>query len=248
MSEKKKKNETNEPMPEEKELAGEPEMDIDDKDFVPEANPLDTPLLRGADPFETDESARQKVDQAIQSIIEKGKKKGFLTYEELNDDLPDEVISPNQLDSLLMTLDEMGVQLLDEANVKKTPEEEEFEEPVQIGPEDEIAVEDLTLEEELAETEGRKIDDPVRMYLTQMGEIPLLTRDQEISLAKKIELTRMAFRRKVLECDYCARTAVEILQQVDEGALPFDRTMKLQRNARPDDAEKSDADESGDCD
>ncbi|HML76211.1 MAG TPA: RNA polymerase sigma factor RpoD [Anaerohalosphaeraceae bacterium] len=233
MSEKKKKNETNEPMPEEKELAGEPEMDIDDKDFVPEANPLDTPLLRGADPFETDESARQKVDQAIQSIIEKGKKKGFLTYEELNDDLPDEVISPNQLDSLLMTLDEMGVQLLDEANVKKTPEEEEFEEPVQIGPEDEIAVEDLTLEEELAETEGRKIDDPVRMYLTQMGEIPLLTRDQEISLAKKIELTRMAFRRKVLECDYCARTAVEILQQVDEGALPFDRTMKMGSSEMP---------------
>ncbi len=233
MSEKKKKNEINEPMPEEKELAGEPEMDIDDKEFVPETNPLDTPLLNGADPFETDETARQKVDQAIQSIIEKGKKKGFLTYEELNDDLPDEVISPNQLDSLLMTLDEMGVQLLDEANVKKTPEEEEFEEPVQIGPEDEIAVEDLTLEEELAETEGRKIDDPVRMYLTQMGEIPLLTRDQEISLAKKIELTRMAFRRKVLECDYCARTAVEILQQVDEGALPFDRTMKMGSSEMP---------------
>jgi len=233
MSEKKKKNEINEPMPEEKELAGEPEMDIDDKEFVPETNPLDTPLLSGADPFETDETARQKVDQAIQSIIEKGKKKGFLTYEELNDDLPDEVISPNQLDSLLMTLDEIGVQLLDEANVKKTPEEEEFEEPVQIGPEDEIAVEDLTLEEELAETEGRKIDDPVRMYLTQMGEIPLLTRDQEISLAKKIELTRMAFRRKVLECDYCARTAVEILQQVDEGALPFDRTMKMGSSEMP---------------
>jgi RNA polymerase primary sigma factor len=65
------------------------------------------------------------------------------------------------------------------------------------------------------------------MYLTQMGEIPLLTREEEISLARKIELTRIAFRRKVLESDYCARTAVEILQQVDEGALPFDRTMKM---------------------
>lgn len=233
MSEKKKKNESNTSMPVKKEPAGEPEMDIDDKEYASEPNPLDTPLLSGADPFETDETARQRVDQAIQSIIEKGKKKGFLTYEELNDDLPDEVISPNQLDSLLMTLDEMGVQLLDEANVKKAPEEEEFEEPVQIGPEDEIAVEDLTLEEELAETEGRKIDDPVRMYLTQMGEIPVLTRDQEISLAKKIELTRMAFRRKVLECDYCARTAVEILQQVDEGALPFDRTMKMGSSEMP---------------
>ena len=54
---------------------------------------------------------------------------------------------------------------------------------------------DLVLEEEL-EREVRKIDDPVRMYLTQMGEIPLLTREEEISLARKIELTRLAFRRK----------------------------------------------------
>jgi RNA polymerase primary sigma factor len=95
------------------------------------------------------------------------------------------------------------------------------------GRREEELEEDILLEEELTESEGRKIDDPVRMYLTQMGEIPLLTRDEEISLARKIELTRLAFRRKVLENDYCARTAVEILQQVDEGALPFDRTMKM---------------------
>jgi RNA polymerase primary sigma factor len=189
--------------------------------------------LDAVDAFESDDTAKQRVDQALQVIIEKGKKKGYLTYEELNDDLPDEVISPNQLDSLLMTLDEIGVQLLDEANVKKPPEDEEFEEAVPMETEEEISAEDLTLEKELAETEGRKIDDPVRMYLTQMGEIPLLTREQEISLAKKIELTRMAFRRKVLECDYCARTAVEILQQVDDGSLPFDRTMKMGSSELP---------------
>jgi RNA polymerase primary sigma factor len=195
--------------------------DLEDKDAIVPAD------LIAADSFLTDEAAKEKVDQAIQTIIEKGRKKGFLTYEELNDDLPDEVISPNQLDSLLMTLDENGVQLLDEANVKKTPEDEEFEQAVPLGAVEEISEEDLTLEVELTETESRKIDDPVRMYLTQMGEISLLTREQEISLAKKIELTRMAFRRKVLECDYCARTAVEILQQVDDGSLPFDRTMRM---------------------
>src|SRR5213079_3029406 len=69
--------------------------------------------------------------------------------------------------------------------------------------------------------------DPVRMYLTQMGEIPLLTREQEIALAKKIEITRKIFRSKVLESDYCLQSAVEILQQVDDGDLPFDRTMKI---------------------
>ena len=83
------------------------------------------------------------------------------------------------------------------------------------------------VEEELAEASSKRIDDPVRMYLTQMGEIPLLTREQEIALAKKIEITRKIFRSRVLESDYCLQAAVEILQQVDDGDLPFDRTMKI---------------------
>src|SRR6185369_5478931 len=79
----------------------------------------------------------------------------------------------------------------------------------------------------LQEASSRRIDDPVRMYLTQMGEISLLTREEEIRLAKKIETTRMIFRRKVLENDYSIAATVEILEMVDEGDLPFDRTMKI---------------------
>ena len=70
-------------------------------------------------------------------------------------------------------------------------------------------------------------DDPVRMYLTQMGEIPLLTRQQEVALAKQIELTRTRFRHKVLECDYVMQTAVKVLRRVHEGDLPFDRTVQV---------------------
>jgi RNA polymerase primary sigma factor len=169
-------------------------------------------------------SRKAIIESTIKSIVVKAKKKGFLTYEALNDALPDEIISPARLDSLLMTFDEMGIRLLDEADARKE-EEDSFEDADKIGHTD--AEDDLALETALTETEVRKIDDPIRMYLTQMGEIPLLTREEEINLARKIELTRLAFRRKVLESDYCSRNAVEILQQVDEGTLPFDRTMKM---------------------
>ena len=159
----------------------------------------------------------------ISAIIEKGKKQGYLTYEQMNDDLPEEAVSPNRLDSLLMTLDEVGVKLIDEADLSKVGTDDFSEDAAEALSKND----DKIIERDLSSNEGKRIDDPVRMYLTQMGEIPLLTREEEISLARKIELTRLAFRRKVLESDYSARNAVEILQQVDEGILPFDRTMKM---------------------
>ena len=70
-------------------------------------------------------------------------------------------------------------------------------------------------------------DDPVRMYLTQMGEIPLLKRQEEIALATQIEETRATFRRKVLECDYVMQTAYKVLRRVHDGDLPFDRTVQV---------------------
>ncbi|HEY6564551.1 MAG TPA: sigma-70 family RNA polymerase sigma factor [Pirellulaceae bacterium] len=70
-------------------------------------------------------------------------------------------------------------------------------------------------------------DDPVRMYLTQMGEIPLLTRKEEIRLAKRIEDTRYRFRNRLLECDYVIRAAYKTLTRVHRGELPFDRTVQV---------------------
>ena len=196
----------------------------------------------------------EEAERRVNTLLEMGTSRGYLTYEELNTKLPDEVVSPDKLDSLLMMIDEMGIRLIDEhdvaeftakprAGAKKVkvtglasapatptggkaaavPSEDE---PAMDEDEDEEEI-DLNLDKELAEASTKRIDDPVRMYLTQMGEIPLLTREQEIALAKKIEITRKIFRSKVLESDYCLQSAVEILQQVDDGDLPFDRTMKI---------------------
>ncbi|MDY7009693.1 MAG: RNA polymerase sigma factor RpoD [Planctomycetota bacterium] len=162
----------------------------------------------------------------VKTLVEKGRQRGYLTYEEMNDELPAEAVEPDQLSSLLMTLDELGIELLDAEDVpskKKHSGGTEAEEFVASGKK---KLKSKRQHEALVADKVR-IDDPVRMYLTQMGEIPLLSRSEEISLAKKIEMTRMHFRRRVLESDFCAKAAVEILQQVHEGSLPFDRTMKI---------------------
>jgi RNA polymerase primary sigma factor len=165
----------------------------------------------------------------IQTLIDQGKERGYLTYDEVESHLPDDLVSPDRLDRILVTLDEMGVEVIDESEV----EARERATRVAAGvPEpgwepDEASRRAAAI---TAPTDGeaqKRIDDPVRMYLTQMGEIPLLTRDEEISLAKRIELTRKQFRRQVLASDLAISSAIEVLRQVESGELPFDRTMKI---------------------
>jgi len=176
---------------------------------------------------EAKENPKVDAEQQIKNLLARGKSRGFLTYEEMNDSLPDEVVSPERLDRILMQLDEMGVDLLDESEAtaregkedkEKTDGEWEAEGPARRAAKAAMPTD--------AETQKR-IDDPVRMYLTQMGEIPLLSRDEEIFLAKRIELTRKQFRRKVLASDEAIASAVGVLRQVESGELPFDRTMKI---------------------
>jgi RNA polymerase primary sigma factor len=174
-------------------------------------------------------------EKKIKALIAKGKKKGFLTYDEINKELPDDAVNPHKLDKLLSSLDEMGITLIDEGDVEEPEigaEAEAFVEPDVVAEEEEETPEEQVRDDEIIEKElvvgdmVRRIDDPIRMYLTQMGQIPLLTREQEIALARKIEITRMAFRRKMMQCDYCARGSVDLLQQVYDGIMSFDRTVK----------------------
>ena len=151
------------------------------------------------------------LDDSLKLLLERGKEKGFVTYEELNELLPEDAVSPEKIDKILMTLDEMGIDILDEADEAAAAKEDESD----------------VLEEVEEEEITDRIDDPVRMYLTQMGEIPLLSREEEIALAKKIEVTRKRYRNKVLESDLSIRTGIRILEDVQSGKLPFDRTLRL---------------------
>ena len=158
-----------------------------------------------------------RLDQGLNQLIETGKQQGFLTFTQVNDYLPDEALNPEKLDNLLMSLDELGLEIVPDSKL-----------PVSL---DDLRKRPLKLKvtkpKEPGEEKSRKIDDPVRMYLTQMGEIPLLTREQEISLAKKIEVTRKRFRRHLLESEYALKLSIDILTKVHRSELPFDRTIKV---------------------
>ena len=160
-----------------------------------------------------------RLDQNLNEMIAKGLRQGFLTYGQVNGYLPDEAVNPEKLDNLLMSLEELGLDILhDDALPKEETEPDNKKRRRKTRGRGKA---------QQAEEASRRIDDPVRMYLTQMGEIPLLTRPEEIALAKKIEVTRKRFRRQLLESDYAMKTAIEILNKVHNSELPFDRTIKV---------------------
>jgi RNA polymerase primary sigma factor len=164
----------------------------------------------------------ETVDHAItdlNELVAKGKTQGYLTYDQVNAYLPDEAVNPEKLDNLLMALDEACIELLTDPPVDgpqpldgSRPSSQPVEEETLALPADQLP---------------KLSDDPVRMYLSQMAIIPLLTREQEISLAKKIEVTRKRFRRSVLGCNFAMQVTIDTLEKVSKGILPFDRTIKV---------------------
>ncbi|WP_442481483.1 sigma-70 family RNA polymerase sigma factor [Aeoliella sp. SH292] len=152
----------------------------------------------------------------LRTLLTLAKEQGFLTYDQVSSYLPDETYGTGPVDSLLSALDAMGVELIDDPTTRKFPTVDDA--PVR-GSEDRAKA--------LADAMPQYTSDPIRMYLSQMAEIPLLSREEEIALAKKIELTRKQFRRNLLRSFVALEATVKILERVQAGELPFDRTIKV---------------------
>ena len=142
-----------------------------------------------------DKAEKMKV---VKSLIDKGKKKGSLTYQEIIDELEEIDITPEQIEKIYEVLESMNIDII--GNMEEEEEEEEL---------------DISI------PEGIAIDDPVRMYLKEIGKVPLLTPEEEIELAKKIEAGDEYAKKKLAEANL--RLVVSIAKRyVGRGMLFLD--------------------------
>ena len=180
----------------------------------------------GVEPATPVSGATAHSDADLTSLIAVGKSQGYLTFDQVNSYLPDEAVDPEKIDCLLVALEEQGIELVD-----TPPEPGEQSAPTTVKAAKPRAPQPRR-DEAITTAPSNAGNDPIRMYLAQMAEIPLLTRAEEISLAKKIEVTRKRFRRAILGCSYSMQATVETLRRVHEGKLPFDRTIKVSLTER----------------
>jgi RNA polymerase primary sigma factor len=168
------------------------------------------------------------IDSDLTELIATGRRQGYLTFDQVNAYLPDEAVDPEKIDSLLVALEEKGIDLVDVAPAPEAADALPGPAPQPAAPRAAAPRRD----EATTTAPTNAGNDPIRMYLAQMAEIPLLTRPEEIALAKRIEVTRKRFRRAILGCAYSLHTTVDTLRRVHEGKLPFDRTIKVSLTER----------------
>jgi RNA polymerase primary sigma factor len=159
-------------------------------------------LLRRAELRPEDAEARRT---RLKNLIKLGKERGFLTYAEINDHLPDDMVDAEQIESIISTFNDMGIQVYDEAPDADTLL---ISETAPAAVPDEDAEEEAEAALSTVDAEFGRTTDPVRMYMREMGSVELLTREGEIEIAKRIE---DGLKHMIQAISACPTTIAEML-------------------------------------
>ncbi|HNB69297.1 RNA polymerase sigma factor RpoD, partial [Accumulibacter sp.] len=157
----------------------------------------------GTQPVPVDEETRK---MRLKTLIKLGKERGFLTYAEINDHLPDDVVDAEQIESIISTFNDMGIQVYDEA-----PDAETLlmsDATPAVGADDADVEEQAEQALSTVDSEFGRTTDPVRMYMREMGSVELLTREGEIEIAKRIE---DGLKHMIQAISACPTTIAEII-------------------------------------
>ncbi|MDY6854741.1 MAG: RNA polymerase sigma factor RpoD [Thermodesulfobacteriota bacterium] len=149
---------------------------------------------------------KAKIEE-VKQLIDMGKEKGFLTYDEVNDILPSNIVSEEQIDDLMVMFDEMDIEIVDAVRKGKVAKRKISE----------LEGEDNELD--LGEEPHIKTNDPVRMYLSEMGSVSLLTRGEEIQIAKEIEEGEREVVKAVLETPIAIKEVVALSEKLRRGKI-----------------------------
>ncbi|MDO3377649.1 RNA polymerase sigma factor RpoD [Geoalkalibacter halelectricus] len=154
-------------------------------------------------------SKKTKMDE-VQQLIDLGREKGFLTYDEVNDLLPADMVSSDQIDDVMSMFGELDIEIVDADQKIALPKERGLEDDDSEGAEEE----EPDLEAELGRT-----SDPVRMYLREMGQVSLLTREGEVEIAKRIEEGEALVTKVILRTPIAFKEVITLGERLEKGQI-----------------------------
>src|ERR1700737_3830226 len=157
-------------------------------------------------------------DAAVKKMIKQAKKRGFVTFDQLNEVLPSDTTSPEQIEDIMSMLSDMGINVPESEDAES--EEEEAKEEAEEETDNELVEVTAKAVTEIKKSEpGERTDDPVRMYLREMGTVELLSREGEIAIAKRIEAGREAMIAGLCESPLTFQAIIIWRDELNEGKI-----------------------------